>query len=273
MSKIEWKRSISVLGRMLLGYALIFSQCALAGQNQKAKDKAGSPQKDTAQQSGEKQSSVATAVKAQPEGSQGEPSESSVGQERTSRDGSHEGVKVHGHWTIEVRNPDGSVVTHREFENSLGLSGGSSLVAVLSRGVSVGFWKITLSDLNTANPIGPCTNSVNIKGISCDIIEPGWASASGQSVFSFQFPTLTVSSIPYSGTNPAQLVLSGTAVASVSDAIAFVSTLLNVCAATVAPSNPCGTPQSVFTFAALTNNFVNVTAGQTIAVTVTISFS
>ena len=33
--------------------------------------------------------------------------------------GQFEGIKVHGHWTIEVRNPDGTVASHREFENSL----------------------------------------------------------------------------------------------------------------------------------------------------------
>ncbi len=33
--------------------------------------------------------------------------------------GMHEGLKVHGHWVIEVRNPDGSLVRHVEFENSL----------------------------------------------------------------------------------------------------------------------------------------------------------
>jgi hypothetical protein len=33
--------------------------------------------------------------------------------------GQQEGIKVHGHWTIEVRKPDGKLVTHREFENSL----------------------------------------------------------------------------------------------------------------------------------------------------------
>ena len=30
-----------------------------------------------------------------------------------------EGIKVHGRWVIEVRNPDGSVAQHREFNNSL----------------------------------------------------------------------------------------------------------------------------------------------------------
>lgn len=32
---------------------------------------------------------------------------------------SREGIKVHGHWTIEVRNPDGSIDKHVEFENAI----------------------------------------------------------------------------------------------------------------------------------------------------------
>ena len=32
--------------------------------------------------------------------------------------GPAEGIKVHGHWTIEVRDPDGTLVTHREFEKA-----------------------------------------------------------------------------------------------------------------------------------------------------------
>src|SRR5437660_9651652 len=30
-----------------------------------------------------------------------------------------EGIKVHGHWTIEVRGPDGRLVERRQFENAL----------------------------------------------------------------------------------------------------------------------------------------------------------
>lgn len=30
--------------------------------------------------------------------------------------GQHEGIQVHGHWTIVVRNPDGKVVSRTEFE-------------------------------------------------------------------------------------------------------------------------------------------------------------
>ncbi|HSP63214.1 MAG TPA: hypothetical protein VLQ90_09555, partial [Pyrinomonadaceae bacterium] len=40
-----------------------------------------------------------------------------------SKGGQKEGIKVHGHWTIDVRNPDGTLVTHREFENDLQADG------------------------------------------------------------------------------------------------------------------------------------------------------
>jgi hypothetical protein len=37
-----------------------------------------------------------------------------------------EGIKVHGHWVLEVKNPDGKLVERREFNNSL-VSGGASI--------------------------------------------------------------------------------------------------------------------------------------------------
>lgn len=39
-------------------------------------------------------------------------------EEKPPAKGQREGITVHGHWTIEVRDPDGRVATHREFENS-----------------------------------------------------------------------------------------------------------------------------------------------------------
>ena len=42
-----------------------------------------------------------------------------------------QGIKVHGHWTIEVRDPDGTLVTYREFENSLTAAGGQFLAALM----------------------------------------------------------------------------------------------------------------------------------------------
>ena len=49
--------------------------------------------------------------------------ESSHSEAAREKGGRNEGIKVHGHWTIEVRNPDGKVVTHREFENALAQGG------------------------------------------------------------------------------------------------------------------------------------------------------
>ena len=55
----------------------------------------------------------------------------------------HDGIKIHGHWVIDVRNPDGKVVQHRDFENSLvtngaAMSGDQILAALLSGNASVG---------------------------------------------------------------------------------------------------------------------------------------
>ena len=43
-----------------------------------------------------------------------------------------EGIEVHGHWTIEVRNPDGSLDERHEFENALTPEGNDYLVGLLA---------------------------------------------------------------------------------------------------------------------------------------------
>jgi hypothetical protein len=64
--------------------------------------------------------------------------------------GHHEGITVHGHWTIEVRNPDSKLVKHREFENSLAsgsVNGGAALLGgLLGRVVTAGSWQVALTD-------------------------------------------------------------------------------------------------------------------------------
>src|SRR5579862_760999 len=45
--------------------------------------------------------------------------------------GPSEGIKVHGHWTIDVRNPDGSLSSHSEFDNHLS-AGGMTLAMALT---------------------------------------------------------------------------------------------------------------------------------------------
>ena len=64
---------------------------------------------------------------------------------RSAPKGQQEGITVHGRWTIEIKNPDGKLVKHVEFENSLapGL-GGPLLMALMTGANSPGDWAIGL---------------------------------------------------------------------------------------------------------------------------------
>jgi hypothetical protein len=71
-----------------------------------------------------------------------QPAVASAAKPADSGKGPHEGITVHGYWKIDVRNPDGSLARHLEFENSLleagsGQIGGPVLVNLMS-GIAVG---------------------------------------------------------------------------------------------------------------------------------------
>jgi len=67
-------------------------------------------------------------------------------------------IHVHGHWTIVVRNKDGSVAARREFENSLQFAGSALLPIVLGGYGTPGTWVIMLSGASNTDS-GPCTIS------------------------------------------------------------------------------------------------------------------
>ena len=183
----------------------------------------------------------------------GKPATSSTEKEA---DGRNEGIKVHGHWVLEIRNRDGSVASRREFENSLatGPNNGGALLATILAGAAntsstVGPWLVLLSG---SNALGVAQNP----GLSC----PGFPCSN----------TLTVSS------STGQLVLQGaTPLATAPITINTVQTLLLLCGSQVSPqsclqtnSSGAGGTLTAYTFSPMT-----VQAGQDIAVTVTISFS
>jgi hypothetical protein len=145
MRNSEWRKLASVVGRILLAFLFVFSQSAWAAQDPKAKDNPKPVEKTAIQQSGEKGSPAATTGKTQTEEGQAENSEKSSAEEMPTDNGSHEGIKVHGHWTIDVRDPDGTLVTHREFENSLQRDGAFFLAGCLANGCSKQNWSIRLS--------------------------------------------------------------------------------------------------------------------------------
>ena len=65
-----------------------------------------------------------------------------------SAQGPREGIKVHGHWTIDVVSSSGASVVHREFDNALlaapveGLLSGTALLARVLTGAWEPSWQI-----------------------------------------------------------------------------------------------------------------------------------
>lgn len=135
-----------------------------------------------------------------------------------------EGVQVHGHWTIEVRNPDGSLANRQEFDNALTAAGGLALANVLTRNDTVGPWMIRLSgpDSPWYESGGPANGLIN---------EPGW----GCSSYNYCSATLTVTLVPW----PPKMVLRGNITASQNGNINRVETMLWLCNNTLSPST-CG---------------------------------
>jgi hypothetical protein len=94
-----------------------------------------------------------TATQAEPQALHGE---------KPSAKGDREGIKVHGHWTIDVKNPDGKIASHLDFENALDGNEGADLLTGMLSGeyIPVGF-TITLYNFNSSNgtSTGLCGNT------------------------------------------------------------------------------------------------------------------
>ena len=85
--------------------------------------------------------------------------------------GQPEGITVHGHWTVEVRNGDGSLESRREIENALivMVDGGNSLLAgLLANHYSDPIWVVSLYGPNTT---GPCSHEGSAEPWPCRITE------------------------------------------------------------------------------------------------------
>lgn len=173
-----------------------------------------------------------------------------------------EGIKVHGHWTLEVRNPDGSLAEHREFENEY--EGKWTIAKFLARQDSVGGWRIVIEDwMFHDHPF--LDGSSPHEGY---IVE-----SSHTATDAYYFKNLTVTT-PHDAGDPnwCKLVLSGTATAQRDGKINCVYTNVVGLAPHLPPSSSYDGNFIVFTSTYL-DTPVNLSNGQQIAVTVVISFS
>jgi hypothetical protein len=75
-----------------------------------------------------------------------------------------EGIVVRGSWTIDVKNRDGQVVTHRQFENAL-TAEGQWVLGKMLRGHLEGtpFWGIEIAPPAPAPLSSPCTRCITFQ--------------------------------------------------------------------------------------------------------------
>jgi hypothetical protein len=167
--------------------------------------------------------------------------------------GQHEGIRVHGDWTIVIRNKDGSVAARHEFKNKLVNFG--LLPQILAHRGSAGRWSVSLEGDGTNEPCSPAAGPPT----PCMLAETTAPPA---------FGTLSVSD------TPTELILKGTVKAVSGGQIRLVRTALNLCSPTQPPSITC-TPSGggLFTEKDVTSLNILVNADQTLDVTVKISFS
>jgi len=180
--------------------------------------------------------------------------------------GSSEGVKVHGHWTIEVRNPDGTLVNHREVDNAFNtIQGAETLSKVLGRVITPGRWTITLG---SGSPNEICENPVGTPSINCFIQESSDGASQSNS-----FKTLVVT---VTG-SPNTLKISGSMTAARDGLINDISSFMSFCLGTISPATcrdslPDGEGSLNFTNTSLTTPIV-VLADQQVQVSVVFTFS
>jgi hypothetical protein len=186
------------------------------------------------------------------------------------------GIRVHGHWTIDVLNRDGTLAKHVEFENALTLVGAEALPLILGRAATPGAWAIGLGYSQPGPSTGPCNQQegygFDVYTRNLGLAPAGWAfvpisgpcfiaeavSAAGSPTgypvacgSGVCFPSLNVSVVTVgtnvvSYTNPFQYViksapqnqlqLQGIATAQNDGTIDTVATFLMLCAATTGSS-------------------------------------
>ena len=192
-------------------------------------------------------------------------SESKTAAREQSSGAPHEGIKVHGHWTIVVRNADGSVASRHEFENSLVSGGGDlALAEILGRFVAiVGPWAVDFGGI-------ACDSS----GAQCFVAETAFQSNVPNQPLVFRNLVLQAPNVGTNAQPQYGIALSGTAKFSVPNNIATVRTFISVCSpgSNACPPTVGGLYVHNVTARSLATP-IAVQAGQSVDVTVILTFS
>ena len=195
----------------------------------------------------------------------------------------NQGIKMHGHWVIDVKNPDGTVVQHRDFENSLVPSASQFLIGLMSGYFIPGDYEILLQVPGGSAPCeGPQTGG-------CAIVRSLTTSPGTVYCAIYYCSTGLTYTYNLAGAGPFSMVLQGSITANQAGQIGEVSTAYNSCAniaytsinvapTTLETSSPASCVANTTTdwygsLSLASISPVTVASGQIIQVTVTITFS
>lgn len=169
--------------------------------------------------------------------------------------GPSEGIQVHGDWTIDIYNEDGSLDEHVEFSNALVALGQESLVELLAAEQSAGRWNFEIGEATTPAQVCPTTGFQGRCFVAPIDIE-----------------TIDVDQDSRLDT----LRLSGSTEIEADGQVEFVRSVLKTCEGSISPSD-CASGTGIFrsfTERALDpGDVAAVTAGQVVQVQIEISFT
>ncbi len=200
----------------------------------------------------------------------------------------NQGLKMHGHWIIDIKNPDGTLAHHHEFENSIQYDGQNYLIGLMSGYGAAGPWEIYFTNVGATTAGSPCNTGTYPY---CAIVY-STTTMPGQYACSLYTCAGGLTITPTFGVGPT-LKLSGSITATQTGSVGFVGTGMNACGqtgvafgayptaiSTVSPAtcytSPYGGPTNDFGGTATSTTLgtpISVAGGQIIQVTVVLSFS
>lgn len=146
-----------------------------------------------------------------------------------------EGIQIHGHWIIDVKNPDGRLASHNEFDNAITAEGRTSVIKLLMGEEVAGWWYIELVD-----PYPPCKYNGSPYACTLSEVDLGGTTQCDENTCAV-FETLSHSYVPFHieppmKPVPASLQWKGSAVASYDGNISQVATSMVLCTSDSAPA-------------------------------------
>lgn len=198
--------------------------------------------------------------------------------------GMNQGIKMHGHWIIDIKNADGTLAHHHEFENSIQYDGQNYLIGLMSGYGAAGLWEIYFTSVGAVAGTSPCNTA---QYPYCAIVASTTAQP-GAFVCNGLYTCATGLTItPTFGVGPT-LTLAGSIAATQAGSIGFVGTGMSACGgaagannyptavSTITPAACDASSTTSFSGTATSTNLASpipVASGQIVQVTVILSLS